>query len=78
MKSMSAKQLKYPPYYYLVLVKILSKRFKKIERSIRKNRIYFETRIIVLDNIVLGPSTSLFYKINNITRFQCIIKYKRF
>ena len=27
-------------------------------------------------SIVLGPTTSIMYKINNIYRFQCIIKYK--
>ena len=69
------KNLKYPPYFFLTLVKISGKNFditsqesKKIGNYIRKNK--------SIDMIVLGPSVSFISKINNIYYFQIIIKYR--
>ena len=69
------KQLKYPPYYYLVFIRIsgkdmnyVSNEANKIKRSLERN----------LANIsILGPTTCTIFKINNIFRFGIIIKYKK-
>lgn len=66
--------LKYPPYYYLCYIRISGKdenyiniESNKIKRSLDRN----------IDNIILlGPSPSILYKINNIYRYGIIIKYK--
>ncbi len=69
------RTLKYSPYYFMILVRILSKDYKmgmdvsnKISNHLRNK--------LDSDTIILGPSSSNLYKINNIYRFQCIIKYK--
>ncbi len=69
------KNLKYPPYFFLSLLKISGKDFnetlnqsKKIGNYIRKNKSE--------DMIVLGPSVASVSKINNIYYFQIIIKYR--
>ena len=68
------KELKYPPYYYLCCIKISGKdadyilnEALKIKRSLERN----------LNNIyILGPSTSSIFKMNNIYRYNIILKYK--
>ena len=70
------KKLGYPPYYYLTLIKILSRDYQlcmkeanKVGEFLRKN--------LASDVIVLGPSIASTFKVNNIYHFQCIIKYKK-
>lgn len=70
------KKLGYPPYYYLTLIKILSRNYQlcmkeanKVGEFLRKN--------LPSDVIVLGPSIASTFKVNNIYHFQCIIKYKK-
>ncbi len=67
------KVLKYPPYYYLCYIRISGKNnntvnneANKIKRSLDRN----------INSIILGPSPSILYKINNIYRYSIIIKYK--
>ena len=69
------KTLKYPPYYYLVLVKINSKDYElgfkhahKIGDFLRKN--------LDKNTIILGPTMANVFRINNIYNYQCIIKYR--
>lgn len=68
------KQLKYPPYYYLCNIRISGKddRFimneaLKIKRSLERN---------FTKTIILGPSAASIFKINNIYRYNIILKYK--
>ena len=68
-------QMKYPPYYYITLVRILSKDYKKGIEESKKIKEYL-VKSLNTNSIILGPTTSIMYKINNIYRFQCIIKYK--
>ncbi|MBQ7140317.1 MAG: primosomal protein N' [Bacilli bacterium] len=70
------KQMSYPPYYYITLVRILSKDYVKGMEESRKISDYLKKHLNN-DTIVLGPTTSIMYKINNVYRYQCIIKYKK-
>ena len=68
------RELKYPPYYYLCNIRISGKNAlylfdeaMKIKRSLERN----------LDSvIILGPNSGNLFRINNIFRYQIIIKYK--
>lgn len=69
------KILKYPPYYYLVFIKISGKDMNivfneanKIKRSLDRN---------LINTIILGPTTCTIFKMNNIIRYGIIIKYKK-
>lgn len=68
------RQLKYPPYYYLSNIKISGKDANyifleagKIKRSLERNL----TKVIIL-----GPSPASIFKMNNIYRYNIILKYK--
>lgn len=74
--EMSARKvLKYPPYYYLVSIKICSKDYKLASMNATKVRDYLKKRI---DNasIILGPSTAASFRLKNVYRFGIIIKYR--
>ena len=68
------RALKYPPYYYLCNIRVSGKdalilfdEAMKIKRSLERN----------LDQvIILGPSSGNLFRINNIFRYNIIIKYK--
>lgn len=75
-KEMSIRKcLHYPPFYYLCIIKISGKDASiifneslKIKRSLERN----------LENvIILGPSASSLFKVNNIYHYNIIIKYRR-
>ena len=68
------KQLKYPPYCFFCNIRISGKdalyifeESCKIKRSLDRNLVNVN---------ILGPSTSNLYKINNIFRYNIIIKYR--
>ncbi len=67
--------LKYPPYYYLVNIKVCSKDYTKASTNATKVLNYLKSN---LDNncLLLGPSTALNFKLKNIFRFNITIKYK--
>ena len=69
-------KLNYPPYYYITSIKIASKNYEMASKEILKVKRYLDTN---LSNniIILGPSTAAVFKINNIYRFQIILKYKK-
>ena len=67
--------LKYPPYYYITLVSIKSKDELMCKKEAIK--VYKELKSKVLDEtILLGPSPSNIFKINNTYCYQIIIKYR--
>ena len=73
-EMMIRKSLKYPPYYYLCNIKISGKDSNyiytealKIKRSMDRN---------LINTIILGPSASNIFKLNNIYRYNIILKYK--
>ena len=74
-EMMIRKELKYPPYYYICNIRVSGKdpsfllgEALKIKNSMIRN---FKSTII------LGPSSSSLFKINNIYRYNIILKYKR-
>jgi primosomal protein N' (replication factor Y) (superfamily II helicase) len=66
--------LKYPPYYNLCLIKTSSKDYDLLIKESNKIKSYLTSKI---SNIVLGPSSAINPKINNVYYIQIIIKYKK-
>lgn len=68
-------ELDYPPYYYLVSIKVASKDYDKASNEANKIA-RFLNKNLERNTIVLGPTTASMFRVNNIFRFQIIIKYK--
>ncbi len=69
------KKLKYPPYYYLVGIKVCSRVYE--DASLEATKVYNHLKNnLDHESIILGPSTAGVFRINNIYRFQLVIKYK--
>ncbi len=70
------KILKYPPYYLLTSIKIVSKDYEIASKNASKVKKYLSSN---LDDrfIILGPTTANVFKINNTYRFQILIKYQK-
>ncbi len=69
------KKLKYSPYYYLVSLKVTSKDYELCGHEAKKVANYLKKHLSS-ESIILGPTTSNVFKVNNIYRFQIIIKYR--
>lgn len=69
------KNLKYPPYYYLVNIKVCSKEYESASKSATKVANYLKKHLDS-KSIILGPSTSLNFRLKNIYRFNITIKYR--
>ena len=69
------KNLKYPPYYYLVSIKVIGKIYEKAIENSQKVKKYLADNLNK-ETIVLGPTTASVFKFNNEYRMQIIIKYK--
>ena len=69
------KNLKYPPYYYLVSIKVIGKNYEEIITNAKKAKKYLDDNLNK-DTIILGPTTASVFKFNNEYRMQIIIKYK--
>jgi len=68
------RKLKYPPFYYICQLRIISKDYKiASDNSIT---IANFLKKYISNEIILGPSVSNIFKLNNKYRFQIIIKYK--
>ena len=70
------RKLKYPPYYYLISLKVTSKKYDVLSKEVNKIADYIR-RNVDDSTIVLGPTTASIFKINNIMRFQITIKYRK-
>lgn len=68
--------LNYPPYCYLISMKITSKEYEEARNEANKIAVYLRKEL-ASTSIVLGPTTASPFKINNNYRFQVIIKYKK-
>jgi primosomal protein N' (replication factor Y) len=69
------RKLKYPPYYYLVVLRITSKNYSVCSKEATKVCDYLRKNLDK-STIVLGPTTASIFKVNNIYRFQIVIKYR--
>ena len=69
------KKLSYPPYYYLVSIKVISKDYELAQKESQHVANYLQNH---LENttIILGPTTAAIFRKNNTYRFQILIKYK--
>lgn len=70
------KRLKYPPYFYMTSIKIVSQDYNKARDESIKIQKYL-TKKLDESFIVLGPSTASIFKLNGKYNFQIIIKYKK-
>ena len=70
------RMLKYPPYYNLCSIKIKSKYEDKAFNEGKKIVSYLNNNLDK-SNIVLGPSSSNMFKVNNVYSVQIVIKYKK-
>ena len=68
------KLLGYPPYYYLVLVRIKSKDYTLLANEVKKIKEFLNSK---LSFEMLGPSLANPFRVNRIYRFNIIIKYKQ-
>ena len=69
------KQLNYPPYYYLVSIKVMSKEYDLARDTSNQVSNYLKDNL--LNTKILGPTVANVFKVNNIYRFQIILKYKK-
>lgn len=69
------KTLQYPPYCFLVSIKVMSKDYNLAQTE--SNLIAKRLKENLLSSTVLGPSIGSTFKINNTYRFGIIIKYKK-
>lgn len=67
--------LTYPPYCYLILLRISSKDYDLLSTEANKVVVYLRKNLAD-DSKVLGPTTASPFRVNNVFRFQIIIKYK--
>ena len=69
------QKLKYPPYFYLVSLKVIGKDYQNTIENSKKVKTYLDKNLN--DVIVLGPTTAQVFKFNNEYRMQIILKYKK-
>jgi primosomal protein N' (replication factor Y) len=70
------KILKYPPYYYLIGIKVTGTNYEILSKEVSKIANYIRNHIDKT-TICLGPTTAAIFKVNNVYRFQIIIKYRQ-
>ena len=68
------EELKYPPFYNLTLVKIVSEDYDLLLKESNKICSYLKREL--KDTIILGPTFSNMYKINKKFNINIILKYK--
>ncbi len=67
--------LKYPPYFYLVSLKIVSNDYSIALDNANKVANYLKKKV-AQESMILGPTTANIFKLNNNYRFQIVIKYR--
>jgi len=69
------RSLGYPPYYHLVTIKVISPVYE-LARD-HSNKVASLLKESLSSCIILGPSVSNVFKLNNTYRFGIIVKYKK-
>ncbi|MEE3342904.1 MAG: primosomal protein N' [Bacilli bacterium] len=70
------KQLNYSPYYYIILVTIITKDYELSFKEASKVGEYLRNNLSS-NTYVLGPAMANIFKMNNTYRQNCIIKYRK-
>lgn len=70
------KMLKYPPYYYITLIRVSTKDYDLGFKEANKIGNYLRSNISH-ESIILGPTMANMFKINNVYHYQIIIKYRK-
>lgn len=70
------KKLKYPPYYFLTSLKIISSEYELASKEALKVKRFLESNL-QKSTIILGPTTANVFRLNNTYRFQIILKYQK-
>lgn len=70
------KELKYPPYYYICSIKVISPDYETARNESNKIKNHLSKKLSS-NFIILGPSTASVFKLKNKYYFQIIIKYKK-
>ena len=66
---------KYPPYFYLTMVTVKSKEYELLSKEVNKIKEILITKLP--DKEIIGPSLGVPFKVNNLYRFNILIKYKK-
>ena len=69
------RELSYSPYYYMTSIKVISKDYDKAKEESNKVGSFLKTNL--KNSIILGPTVCSVFKVNNLYRFNIIIKYKK-
>lgn len=69
------RELSYSPYFYMTSIKIISKDYDKAKDESTKVGSFLKDKL--KDSIILGPTVCSVFKMNNLYRFNIIIKYKK-
>lgn len=69
------RELSYSPYYYMATIKVISKDYDKARDE--SNKVGSILRNKLVNSIILGPTVCSVFKMNNLYRFNIIIKYKK-
>ena len=68
--------LKYPPYMYLLLIKVSGKEYENLSKEVNELKDLLNKNLSNT-SIILGPTPAPIFKMNNIYTFQIIIKYTK-
>jgi primosomal protein N' (replication factor Y) len=69
------KKLMYPPFCFIAMIRILSKDYEYGFEVSKKVGLYLRKELP--NNTILGPTMASVFRVNNIYRFGCLIKYKQ-
>jgi len=69
-------KLKYPPYYYLVSIKVVGTDYSETMNDAKKVKKYLDENLNK-NIIVLGPATAAIFRFNNKYRMQFVLKYQK-
>lgn len=69
------KNIGYPPYYYLINILVTGKALEEILKESQKIFVYLQNNIDK-STMLYGPNPATMAKVNNIYRYQLIIKYR--
>ncbi len=69
------KNLKYPPFYYIVVVTVKGKDYESTSFEAKKVRHFLENNLDP-ESIILGPATANLFLVNRVYHFEILVKYR--